>query len=263
MLGKLLKYEFKSTARTFGILYGVLLLVAIFGSLTMNVSGDGLAVVGTVLMISYSFLIGAVIFITFYMIITRFYRNLLQEEGYLMHTLPVHEWQQILSKLIVAVCWLILSSIVVIISVVIITIPFIIVVDSTMPFKYIMQTILNSIDMNYTLQAVKWFGITLVSCVNGILQIYMALAIGNLANRHKKLMAVVAFFVTNIVVDLVEGVINNIFDFTASTFSGYILNMVGVDVYQNVGYTLIINIVWSVIFFVITERILRNHLNLE
>ena len=138
MLGKLLKYEFKSTARTFGILYGVLLLVAILGSFTMgtNINEDSLSVITTVLMVTYSVLVGAIIVITFYMIVTRFYRNLLQEEGYLMHTLPVHEWQQILSKLIVAVIWLILSSIIVILSIIAFSMPFLIVVNETVSIKY-------------------------------------------------------------------------------------------------------------------------------
>lgn len=239
MLGKLLKYEFKSTARTFGILYGILLLVAILGSFTMgsNIDEDSLSVITTILMVTYSVLVGAIIFITFYMIITRFYRNLLQEEGYLMHTLPVHEWQQILSKLIVAVVWLILSSIIVIASIVVFSVPFLIVVNETVSIKYVFQMFLNTFEPSYILEILKWGGIALVSCVSGILQIYMSLAIGNLANHHKKLVAVVAFFCSSIIIEFLVGFLPD--------------------------YNLIFDIVFSVIFFVVTEYILRNHLNLE
>lgn len=45
-------------------------------------------------------------------IVTRFTRNLLGREGYLMHTLPVTESQLILSKLISSVVWMLCSSIV-------------------------------------------------------------------------------------------------------------------------------------------------------
>ena len=44
----------------------------------------------------------AVMIVTLIIIIQRFYKNLLCDEGYLMNTLPMSVWKNITSKLVVA-----------------------------------------------------------------------------------------------------------------------------------------------------------------
>ena len=60
-------------------------------------------------MAAYGITMAAVIIVTFIIIIQRFYKNLLCDEGYLMNTLPVSVWKNITSKLIVATVWNIVS----------------------------------------------------------------------------------------------------------------------------------------------------------
>lgn len=95
MLGKLLKYEFKASARLFLLLYGALLLVTIINSVLLRI-GDNLSEANWVyslaqgiVMFSYIMLILAVAITTIVVIIMRFYKNLMGDEGYLMFTLPV------------------------------------------------------------------------------------------------------------------------------------------------------------------------------
>ncbi len=72
-------------------------------------------------MAGYVLLIVGIFVITLIVILQRFYKNLVKEEGYLMFTLPVKPWELITSKLIASVIWTFVSTIVVMISVCIMT----------------------------------------------------------------------------------------------------------------------------------------------
>ena len=116
MLGKLLKYECKATARVFLPLYGVLLVLAAINRVFTSIQSENMAipqVVTTTLLFGF---IVAICVISFIVILQRFYKNLLGEEGYLMHTLPAPTWQHIFSKLLVAMMWNILTILVVLAS---------------------------------------------------------------------------------------------------------------------------------------------------
>ena len=114
MLGKLLKYELKSTSRIMGVLYLALLVVAAVvgfvarGTIWEATQGNAIAVVISGLI--YTLLVMALLIITIVMVLQRFYKNLLKEEGYLMHTLPVTPRQLILAKLLVAALWVFVLS---------------------------------------------------------------------------------------------------------------------------------------------------------
>ncbi len=58
---------------------------------------------------------------TLTMMIQRFNKNLLSDEGYLMHTLPVKPWKHIASKLLASMLWMIGSVVVALISILVIT----------------------------------------------------------------------------------------------------------------------------------------------
>ena len=110
MLKQLLKYEFKATGRTYGGLYLALVALAVLSGFSLRSSSkDDFA---SLLLFAYMVVAVAVAVVSVMTIVTRFTRNLLGREGYLMHTLPVTESQLILSKLISSVVWMLCSSIV-------------------------------------------------------------------------------------------------------------------------------------------------------
>ena len=82
MLGKLLKYELKSTSRLMGVLYlAVLIVAAIVGFLARGpiwqaTQGNAIAVVVSGLI--YTLLIMTLMIVTVVMILQRFYKNLLK-----------------------------------------------------------------------------------------------------------------------------------------------------------------------------------------
>ena len=121
MLSKLIKYEFRATGRTFLPVYAILLVMSVVarllysGMLTPDggFSGGWAQFLITMIMVM---LFTAVWVITLVVIIRRFWQNLLGREGYLMNVLPVSSWQHIVSKLLTAAVWTILSVIVTVLA---------------------------------------------------------------------------------------------------------------------------------------------------
>lgn len=115
MLGKLMKYEFRATAIYFLPIYAALVLISgmryIVGIIAQNFS-NGITNLMTFGLSSVYLLLAVCLAVTaFVVIIIRFYKNLLGNEGYLMFTLPVTVEQNILAKLIPAAVWFMGSAV--------------------------------------------------------------------------------------------------------------------------------------------------------
>ena len=125
MLGKLMKYEFKAWGRVFFPLYiGILFLAIANGvSIGSSLKDEGGAMMDpnalntqSILTLVLVALFVALFVITIVLTIQRFKKNLLDDEGYLMFTLPVKSSSLILSKFLVALIYAIISGIVAILS---------------------------------------------------------------------------------------------------------------------------------------------------
>ena len=105
MLGKLTKYEIKATARIFLPLYAGLLLFALINKvfIEINLLQTKMAFLSAISGMIYFFIIVATFIITLVVMIQRFYKNLLSDEGYLMFTIPVTPSKHIISKMIVSI----------------------------------------------------------------------------------------------------------------------------------------------------------------
>ena len=103
MLGKLIKYDLKALAKILAPLWGVLLVMGIiFGiSIRSNLEGIGNTMIVFSLVVIVAVIV-AIFVVNVIIVIQRFWKGLLQEEGYLMFTLPVTTRSLILSKVISA-----------------------------------------------------------------------------------------------------------------------------------------------------------------
>lgn len=261
MLRKLLKYEIKATARVFLPLYLVLILFGIINSL-MNYNADNFSVPQFITLTLYMLILVGMFVATFIVMIQRFYKNLLSEEGYLMFTLPVKNWKHIVSKLLVSIMWVILSGLTSIISIVIIILQELtlseIFLDLAMAWNKLYSTLGTPL-YNLSLQLALGF---IVSMVNGILLIYVSIAIGHLSNNHKTLASVGAFLGIYTITQIISGF---------SLFFGYdggqgfispLLNQSPVPfnlLWLGIG----ISALYATIYFIITNLILNKRLNLE
>ena len=129
MLGKMLKYDLKAMSKTmlpfFLVIIGMTVLNSFFihfewmsgiiaGSSIIFGLFIALGVTALVMIITQFYLLVAVaIFaLTLIVMIQRFYKNLLGDEGYLTNTLPVGVDVILFSKLLSAMIWLCLSGVV-------------------------------------------------------------------------------------------------------------------------------------------------------
>lgn len=187
MLNKLLKYEIRATARLFLPLY---IAVIVFAGINRFLYSNSLSIVmashnlreilSVISMMIYVTLIAGMMAMTLVVMIQRFYKNLLGDEGYLMFTLPVQTWKHILNKLLVAVFWTIISGVIAVCSIFIIAK----VEDPKMKLSEIFAFL--SRHMGYTI-AVEMVLTGLLGIVSGIMMIYAAVALGQLFNKHRLL----------------------------------------------------------------------------
>ena len=104
MLGKLLKQDFRATARIMLPLYVAVPVLGLFTNLITHLceNQDGFLINAISMLVSFVFslsLIAAVV-TTIVLMVLRFYRNLMTDEGYLMFTLPVSTTELIFSCLL-------------------------------------------------------------------------------------------------------------------------------------------------------------------
>ena len=120
MLRKLLKHEFRATGRIMLPVIGILLATSVAANLSLRyLLGSDVwffSMLGILLLTAFGFAIFGVFIVSFILMIQRFYKNLLQDEGYVMLTLPVSIHQHIWSKLIVSSVWFIVTALAVILA---------------------------------------------------------------------------------------------------------------------------------------------------
>lgn len=195
---KLLKYEWKACARTCLPLYGVVLLVALINRLLYSdaVSGLLFGIPAFLTTLLYGALLVALFVMTMVILVQRFYKNLLGTEGYLMFTLPVSVSQHILSKGIIAVAMSALSCVAAFISIDLLS--------HDMSVGHGFVSLLRNLsahpsDIAVTLEGVLWFALTALA---GVLFIYLCIALGHLAKKHRLLMSFVWYFVLSTAVQV-------------------------------------------------------------
>lgn len=208
MLDQLLKYEIKATARLFLPLYVAVFLFTFINRLinpfekignTLTSTVEGFNFFNMIRMISgflYFALIIAIIAMTLIIMIQRFYKNLLGDEGYLMFTLPVRSWQHIVSKLLVSLLWILLSFIVIMVSILGLlgfkdAFPELVTIFG-LARSHLGDTVLFLIPIS-----------ALIIAAYSIVTIYNALSIGHLFSKHRILASFGAYFAIYMVSQLV------------------------------------------------------------
>ncbi len=110
MLGKLISYEFKTTRKTFGLVYLVLLICSLLTGI-MSGNSERSEIISTLTFIIVEALIIAAMVILIRVVIKMYSDELYGSQAYLNRTLPVKPWQLLLAKLIVIMIWTLLTII--------------------------------------------------------------------------------------------------------------------------------------------------------
>lgn len=272
MLGKLLKYEFRSTARTLLPLYGAFLAVALLFGLVLDrlIEND---IGALVFSLAYFGLFVAMIVLTILVIIQRFNRNLLKDEGYLMFTLPVDTHSLICSKLIASLVWCVAGTLVVILSVFLLMILWI-TPELFGHLQELWSDLLLFLRSGYVFECFLTIVSGLLSYMTFLLTVYTALSIGQIPtfNQHRGVSAFVFFFVINIAISMVNHVVLLLFnpmlrvnsEDALSRFSEQFLGISGVSGFSSMmELSIISSIICNIILYFVTYRILSRSLNLE
>jgi len=277
MLRKLLKHEFRATARIMLPLYLILLATA-FGS---NLSGrwmvgshhEALSILGVLIVMAFGIAIVAVFVVAFIMMVQRFYKNLLQDEGYLMFTLPVSVHQHIWSKLIVSAVWFIATVLAVILASLIVASDVSVLEELFGILRELFQSIRMlkiSEALNGTVILAEFFGLIFLALMAFSLQFYAALAAGHSRSGHKMVWSVVLFFAFQFAVQFFGALLFagldkvDFFHIMIQPYLAIDVNLRGAAA-VHIGLLLAIAVVaaYGAIFYAVTTFFLKKHLNLE
>ena len=265
MLGKLLKYEIKATSRILLPLYLVLLAVAVANrflnpfEMVENIEGFNIQSFINVLSILLYFIMAAsVIAGTFIIILQRFYKNLLSDEGYLSFTLPVETHQHILSKTITSIMWVILSIIVIIAS--------ILIVADIDNFIREFSKFLEEISTVFGSGIFVMLPIYMLSALLlSILTFYNSISIGHQFQNHKVIASFIMFFAfyiltQTILVILLTAITFNLYgDLFASPFNATTIPNANLFF----GIVTVVLLLMAVGHYLSINYFLKNKLNLE
>lgn len=261
MLIKLLKYEMQATARLLLPLYVVLLAFAGISSLLLpGVYQQNIDIIrGIATFISmfiYVILMIGMLVMSLVIMIQRFYKNLLGDEGYLMFTLPIQTWAHILSKLLVAMFWFISSSIIAILSISIIA-------KTPIPFEEIFgkfKLFADQFGINSILFGLEICILGLFALAATIIMIYCAIALGHLFNKYQLLASFGMYIVINttsqILFAILASITGNIFESTFTLPTSHTVDLIILLLILFIGFI-------TASSFVLTQVLLKKKLNLE
>lgn len=267
MLGKLMKYEFKATGRLLVPLYVALMIFAIINKLFMGDMSaiDSSSTFGTFIkvttMIIYVVIMVSIFIVTLFVIIQRYRTNLLGDEGYLMNTLPVKPWQNIMSKLLTASIWMILSVIMAMLSILILAYQ----KDMfSVSWDFISEFFKEA--YRYSGSNVIFFSIEIIlmmisGLVSSILIIYASLSIGNLFTKAKILASFGAFIGLTTVSEIIT---TFAFNPIINSFENLRIEGITTTHFHFIFLFAIVSVtIYSVAYFIISHYILTRKLNLE
>ena len=264
MFGKLLKYDFRSMWKQFAFIWPAALVLAVVNRFTLD-SLDSSSSVGEttagVAMLVYVAILMAMFIVAVIFTIQRFYKGLLGDEGYLMHTLPVKPWQLVASKLICAVVTTAANVAVAILSMLLI-IPWSKedVQEVLQAFRYLFSH-WNIQATEMTVAVLEFALCTLVSLAVGYLHLYLAMALGHLFNKNRAAMSVAAFIALQVIVSILG---NMLLPPITDLISPFVHNFQGLEGFHAaMWFGIAIELAASAVYFAGTNYILHHRLNLE
>lgn len=278
MLIKLLKHEFRATGRLMLPMYLVLLVTALGANLSargmLNSDFQPVETLTVLLTMAFGFAVVGVFLLAFILMLQRFYKNLLQDEGYLMLTLPVSIHEHIWSKLIVSSVWFAATVIAVCLASMVVAFDISFLRDFTEMLGEIVRGLrllkVNEV-FNGTVLILEFIVLAFLMLMAFSLQFYAALAAGHSRPSHKMAWSIGAFFGFQFAVQfcgttlLVQLDRMGMFHFLKS-FNEWVNEWNPTPLVAACAAMLIVIafvVLYGAIFYAVTTFFLKRHLNLE
>jgi len=262
MLKKLIKHEIYATGRILLPLYGITIILSFVNRIMIGINkfnNTPLNIISTITMFFYVFAIIATIITTFILIVFRFYKNLMTDEGYLMFTLPVKPFQLINSKLISAIFWIIISVVVTITSLLILLLNAERVTIIRDIWAYVYKMLKNNFGDNYVYLFLEMILITFISIIQQILLIYVSIAAGHLFSGHKILGSFASYIAINTAAQLVSLLVL----LAMASFTGSSFEKLEKLPHAILIIAIVLCSIYSILYYLATNYILSKKLNLE
>ena len=212
MLSKLLKHEFAATARFMWIIYAAMAGLSLFANLSIHLMDRSevpavIRALMVLLLVLWVLSLAAGMIATVVLMVMRFYKNLLTDEGYLMFTLPTDVHRLVIAKLLTAVVWLVASMLMIGLCVCV-------AVMSTAFLRECMellQDVLKALSSRYAFSAAIILVELIVTLFLGVagscLKFYSAMSIGHGFSGHKVLWSVIFYFAQSTVLRILGTII--------------------------------------------------------
>ena len=215
MLGKLLKHEFRATGRVMLPVLGVLVVLTLLFNLSVRLIDTTNSTLLNVLfgLIIFAFVAGIIAAeIIALVMINRFYKNLLGEEGYLMHTLPVTVHELVWSKIIVSFVWFLALNLLIALllgcSALLLSGSDLSAMFHDFPAWSEIWEELRQVGLyprHFVLLGLEYLLLLIIGGVAACLHFYAAMAIGHSAANHKGLFSVLAFIGISMLFNILSG----------------------------------------------------------
>lgn len=267
MLSKLLKQEFRATGRIMLPVYGLLLLSSVSAGLLALLSGhypdsDAMDTIATLAITIYGFVAVGAVLLTMALMVYRFYKNLMTDEGYLMFTLPVSRSQLIWAKLIASVVWSALTAVLGILSMLLAT-QVLLGAEGWKVLGDFCRTVLGVMgDANALLYALELLLAALVLCLSFYLRFYAAIATGHSFSNRKMLLTVLIYLGFGLAGQILSTVVLGNLWLRMLATTGSSVNAIR-DFHSFWWVLILYYALWSVGLYVLTLLMTKKRLNLQ
>ena len=280
MLGKLMKYEWKSTCRVGTLMVLLTVLVTFLGWLSFKspmwrqIMGDGnyyrfsaMDVLSLVSLFAWIFMLIGITYGLLIYVAVHFYKTMYTDQGYLTHTLPVGRHQLLASKILINGIWVLIVDLLVILSAVIVTGSLVAAAvpegyslweflrESGISLKQIIQELNSTFGINIYNGLIYLAVSLLVSPFAAVTTIFGAITVGQLFSRGRIAMAIVCYVCINIISGMTGSLVQTILSYGNA----------GAEAYMNVSLnsSFVVSIVIAAVLYVISYVIISRKLNME
>lgn len=275
MTGKLIKYELRSILKNMGIVWIALVALAAFAGIFDMINqrqpysryAMAADLASSITNFLYISIFVALIAVTCVVILMRFYKGLLRDEGYLMHTLPVKTWQLITAKGVVAALTSLISILVAGLSTFVLSL-------FNGGARYIGEFIRDLLQAfgaypEFIPVALEVVLLGIGALTANIYRVYAAMSIGQLGQKHRIALSVGAWIGINVILLVLMTLMGNVVfsssvaDWLEEAVDGIIQDSPVRAMHLGLWLFILLNAVQIAIFHVVSEQILRRKLNLE
>lgn len=277
MVRKLYKNEFLALFKWIIPLNLLCLVVAIISRINLEYTDtDAGEIVSAIMAFVFMLSVIALITISFVIVVVRFYKNLLSNEGYLTFTVPVSTGTHIICKLLCGTSVLLMSFFMLGLSLTIV---------ASKGFSYInFAEMKESLELAFAVDfsvvplyrvvvlIVSYALYGLFALMNSILLVYAAMALGHRSRKNRVSWSVGWYFIISTARSVINSVINGFLSYggeDATVYSETVYNgneviKIALDSLQlTATFGIIDAVIWGCVFLGITYYILTHKLNLE